>query len=114
MTATQQDVLRLYTRKDLLKELVAACARATPPKALAYEGALQTWTVAHAAALNEAAMLKLARSSRAQAAEESALAQCDMRDVEAWMAKELNITRTKGPDAHSCGALAAYLEAGKR
>lgn len=114
LTAAQQDVLRLYTRKDLLKELVAACGKVTPPKAVVYESALQKWTVAHAAALNEAAMLKLSRSSRVEAAEETALAQRDMRDVETWMAKDLNITRTKGPDAHSCGALAAYLEAGKR
>ncbi|NHZ93676.1 hypothetical protein F2P45_32455 [Massilia sp. CCM 8733] len=113
LTAAQQDVLRLYTRKDLLKELVAACGKVAPPKAVAYERALQTWTLAHAGALNEAAMLKLSRSSRAEAAEETALAQRDMRDVEAWMAKDLNITRTKGPDAQSCGALAAYLEAGK-
>lgn len=113
LTAAQQDVLRLYTRKDLFKELVAACGKVTPPKAVAYDRALQTWTVAHAAALNQAAMLKLSRTSRADASEETALAQRDMRDMEAWMAKELNMTRARGPDAHSCGVLAAHLEAGK-
>ncbi|MCE3606348.1 thioredoxin family protein [Massilia sp. P8910] len=114
LTTAQQDALRLYTRKDLLKELVAACGKLAPPQAPAYERALQTWTVAHAAALNEAAMLKLSRSSREDASEETALTQREMRDVEAWMAKDLNITRTKGPGADSCRALSAYLEAGKR
>ena len=114
LSAAQQDVLRLYTRKDLFKELVAVCGKATPPKAAAYERALQTWTVAHAGPLNEAAMLKLSRTSREDASEETALAQREMRDMEAWMEKEMNITRTKGPDAQSCGALATHLEAGKR
>ncbi|ATQ77425.1 hypothetical protein CR152_25180 [Massilia violaceinigra] len=114
LTAAQQDVLRLYTRKDLLKELVAACARVAPPKATAYERAFHTWTVAHASALNEAAMLKLSRTSREDASEEAALAQGEMRTVEAWMAKDLNITRTKGPGEDSCNGLTAYLEAAKR
>ncbi|MDM5180906.1 hypothetical protein PO883_27370 [Massilia sp. DJPM01] len=114
LTAAQQDALRLYTRKDLLKELVAACGKVAPPKAAAYERALQTWTVAHAGALNEAAMLKLSRTSRDDAREEATLAQREMRDVETWMAKDLNITRTKGPGEESCNGLAAYLEAGKR
>lgn len=114
LTAAQQNALRVYTRKDLLKELVAACARVAPPKAVAYERALQTWTMAHASELNEAAMLKLARSSRADAAEETALTQREMRDVEAWMAKDLGITRSKGPKADSCTALTAYLEAATR
>ncbi|HEX8612842.1 MAG TPA: thioredoxin family protein [Telluria sp.] len=114
LTAAQQDVLRLYTRKDLLKELVAACGKLAPTNAPAYDRALQTWTVAHAATLNEAVMLKLSRTSREDASEETALTQREMRDVDAWMAKDLNITRTKAPNAASCDALATYLEAAKR
>lgn len=114
LTATQQDALRVYTRKDLFKALVAACGKTAPPKALGYERALQSWTLAHAGALNEAAMLKLARSSRDDASEESALAQSEMRDVEAWMARELRITGSRGPDAKNCEVLAAHLEGGKR
>jgi hypothetical protein len=34
--------------------------------------------------------------------------------MDQWLANEMNITRTKGPDAQSCGVLATHLEAGKR
>jgi hypothetical protein len=114
LTAAQQQVLRVYTRKYLFKELVAACAKVAPPKAAAYERALQTWTLAHADALNEAAMLKLARASGADAGEERALVEDEMRAVEASMAQALNISRTRAPDATSCAAVSAALDADRR
>ena len=89
-------------RRDLAKEAFERCAVANPVEAASYRSALAGWQDRHQAELNQATLLMVTRSARADAAEMSAITEAQARRLQ----KEAPMS---SPTPQGCSRLTSAL-----
>lgn len=110
LSAEEQGALRQVIRRDMLRQATGKCANRYPDHAKAYQDALQAWSGAHQAGLNQAATLMLARTSRADAADMRKLAAEEKDAMRAWHTDKLGLSPLKTPTRDDCDKVAAGLK----
>lgn len=110
LSEAEQGALRQMIRRDALKLVTGMCANRYPEHAKAYQDALQAWSGARQAKLNQAATLMLARTSRADAAAMGKLVDEERKAMQAWHTEKLGLSMQKAPTLGDCDKIAAGLK----
>lgn len=109
MTEGERVVARVMVRHDLLRGLMAGCAKLFPDQAQGYQQATEDWRAARHSALNDAARLMLTRSSRDDAREVSQLVEAEKKALQLWQVQQLGISLQRAPLATDCARMAKHL-----
>jgi len=110
LSEAEQGALRQMIRRDALKLVTGMCASRFPDRAKAYQDALQAWSGARQAGLNQAATLMLARTSRADAAVMGKLVDAEQKSMQAWHTGKLGLSMQKAPAMADCDKIAAAMK----
>jgi len=110
LSAEEERLTRLMARKDLLGGIVTFCARTFPATAPGVQEAYGAWQAAHQPALDEAAVVMMARSSRSDAAAASALVRDEQQQLRAWTVGSLGIGEDRKPTAADCETIGRGLK----
>lgn len=110
LTEAEQGALRQMIRRDALKLVTGICVSRFPDHARAYQDALQAWSGARQAGLNQAATRMLARTSRADAAFMGKLVDAEQKSMQAWHTGKLGLSTQKAPAMADCDKIAAAMK----
>lgn len=110
LSDAEQAALRQMIRRDALKLVTGMCGSRFPDHAKTYQDALQAWSGARQAGLNQAAKLMLVRTSRADAAVVGKLVETEQKAMQAWHRNKLGLSMQKAPTMADCDKIAAGLK----
>lgn len=102
LSAEEERLTRLMARKDLLGGIVTFCARTFPAAGPGVQDAYGAWQATHKPALDQAAVVMMARSSRSDAAAASAVVRDEQQRLQAWTVGSLGISQDRKPTAEDC------------
>lgn len=107
LTDAEQRTTRLGVRQQFIAAVAEACGRKFPAHAQQYRAAVQAWSSANKAVLDQAAMLVITRSSRADAKAMAPLIDAEQKALQAWQADNMGIPMQKAPTMADCDKLTA-------
>lgn len=109
MSAEEERLTRLLARKDLLGGIVSFCTASFPATGKGMGEAYAAWQASHKNALDQAALVMLARASRSDASAASALVREEQQRLQAWTAGSLGIAQDRKPTAADCDKIGRGL-----
>lgn len=109
MSPEEARLTRLMARKDLLGGIVGFCAHAFPATAPGVQEAYAAWQAAHKTGLDQAAVVMMTRTSRADASAAGALVRDEQQRLQAWTVDSLGIAQDRKPTATDCEKIGRAL-----
>ena len=106
-TSEEQRIARLGVRRDILSALAEACGSKFPEHAQQYRAAVQAWSGVNKATLDQADLLMVTRTSRADAKAMEPLIDAERKVLKAWQVNTMGISMQKAPAIGDCDKLAA-------
>jgi hypothetical protein len=107
LASAEQRVARVGIRRDFLTGIAEACSRKFPQRAPQYRDAVQAWSSAHKADLDQAAMLMITRTSPADAKAMGPLIEAEKNTLQTWQVDTMGVSMQKAPVVADCDKLTA-------